>query len=155
MSPRSSSPMGRSRGRSNSPPSPFSALIDRYKKAVCRGAVEDSTLCTIRVHARHLKRILGEKLDVKALTETNSKSTSTRRAEKNKQKTAISPITIRKELTTLSGVWTWAMASGVVATFPNKGLKYPKGTEKPSFQTWEEIDKQIERGKPRKVPTSR
>ena len=72
---------------------------------------------------------------------------NTRRAEKNKQKTAISPITIRKELTTLSGVWTWAMASGLVAAFPNKGLKYPKGTEKPPFQTWEEIEKQINRGK--------
>jgi integrase len=71
---------------------------------------------------------------------------NTRRSQKNNRKTAISPITIRKELTTLSGVWSWAMGEGLVAAFPNKGLKYPKGADKPPFQTWEEIEKQIERG---------
>jgi len=122
-------------------------LIHQYENAVSGGAIEESTLRTIRIHARHLKRILGEDLDVQALTRDQLQAyINTRRAQRNKQGTAISPVTIRKELTTLSGVWTWAMASGVVGPFPNKGLKYPKGTEKPPFQTWEEIEKQIKRG---------
>lgn len=31
--------------------------------------------------------------------------------------------------------------------FPNKGLTYPKLSEKQPFQTWEEIEWQVERGK--------
>jgi integrase len=30
--------------------------------------------------------------------------------------------------------------------FPNRGLKFPKADEKPPFQTWQEIERQIERG---------
>ena len=123
-------------------------LIDRYEKAVSGGAVEASTLYTIRIHTKHLKRILGEDLDVRALTRDGLQDyINRRRTQRDNRGTAISPVTIRKELTTLSGVWTWATAAGFVGPFPNKGLKYPKGSEKPPFQTWEEIEKQIERGK--------
>jgi len=123
------------------------SLVDQYEKAVSGGAVEDSTLYTIRIHAKHLKRILGEELDVRLITRDHLQQyINTRRAQRSKRGTAISPVTIRKELTTLSGVWTWAAASGLVGPFPNKGLKYPKGAEKPPFQTWEEILRQIERG---------
>ena len=38
------------------------------------------------------------------------------------------------------------MTAGKVGPFPNQGLKYPKTAEKPPFQTWEEIEKQIKRG---------
>jgi integrase len=34
----------------------------------------------------------------------------------------------------------------MVGQFHNKGLKYPKGAEKPPFQTWKEIEQQIKRG---------
>src|SRR5262249_36840955 len=30
--------------------------------------------------------------------------------------------------------------------FPHRGLKYPKTSEKPPFQTWEEIERQIQSG---------
>lgn len=122
-------------------------LIDRYEKAISGGVVEDSTLGTIRVHAKHLKRILGESIDVRALTREHLQGyINSRRSQKSSRGTAISPVTIRKELTTLSAVWTWGMGEGLVGSFPNKGLKYPKGSEKPPFQTWEEIEKQIKRG---------
>jgi len=122
------------------------SLIGQYETAVSGGAVEESTLYTIRIHAKHLKRILGEDLDVRLITRDHLQQyINTRRAQRSKMGTAISPVTIRKELTTLSGVWTWAAASGL-GPFPNKGLKYPKGAEKPSFQTWEEIEAQIGRG---------
>jgi integrase len=122
-------------------------LIGKYEKAISGGAVEQSTLCTIRIHSKHLKRILGEDTDVRSITRDHLQEyINTRRAQRSKRGTAISPVTIRKELTTLSGVWTWAMSSGLVEAFPNRGLKYPKGVEKPPFQTWEEIERQIERG---------
>jgi hypothetical protein len=34
----------------------------------------------------------------------------------------------------------------LTGTFPNKGLVYPKSTEKPPFQTRAEIEAQLERG---------
>ncbi|MCC7086524.1 MAG: site-specific integrase [Pirellulales bacterium] len=122
-------------------------LLDQYEKAISGGVVEDSTLATIRIHAKHLKRILGEKTDVRTISRDRLQEyINARRAQRSNRGTAISPITIRKELTTLSGVWSWAIPGGVIGPFPNKGLKYPKGVDKSPFQTWEEIEKQIERG---------
>jgi integrase len=34
----------------------------------------------------------------------------------------------------------------VTGTFPHRGLKYPKTTEKPPFRTWDEIERQIQMG---------
>ena len=34
----------------------------------------------------------------------------------------------------------------LLGEFPRKGLRLPKTSEKPPFQTWQEIDRQIERG---------
>ena len=122
-------------------------LTDRYEKAISGGVVEDSTLTTIRTHLKHLKRILGEDTDVRAITRDRLQEyISSRRTQRSNRGTAISPISIRKELTTLSGVWSWAMPAGLVGPFPNKGLKYPKGADKPPFQTYEDIEKQIARG---------
>jgi integrase len=39
-----------------------------------------------------------------------------------------------------------AEAGLLTGPFPHRGLKYPKTTEKPSFQTWEEIERQIAAG---------
>ena len=111
-------------------------LTDRYEKAISGGVVEDSTLTTIRTHVKHLKRILGEDTDVRTITRDRLQEyIGSRRAQRSNRGTAISPISIRKELTTLSGVWSWAMPAGLVGPFPNKGLKYPKGADKPPFQT--------------------
>jgi hypothetical protein len=37
-------------------------------------------------------------------------------------------------------------AGQVKGAFPNRGLKYPKASQKPPFQTWQQITRQIERG---------
>jgi integrase len=59
----------------------------------------------------------------------------------------ISPVTVKKELTTLRGIWNWGMLNGLFEQpFPAKGLKFPKTTEKPHFQTFSEIQTQIKRG---------
>jgi integrase len=123
-------------------------LIERYEKAISCGAVEESTLYTIRIHMKHLKAVLDEGLDVHSLTRNHLQEyVNRRRAQKNNRGGTISPVTIRKELATLSGAWTWGIGEGLVGPFPNKGLKYPKGAEKPPFQTWQEIEKQIARGR--------
>lgn len=122
-------------------------LIQQYEESLPKGAIEESTRYTIKIHAGHLKEVLGESLSVRCLTRDDlQRYINTRAKKKGRHGKTLSPITIRKELTTLSGMWTWAMVAGKVGPFPNKGLKYPKVAEKPPFQTWQEIEKQIERG---------
>ncbi len=122
-------------------------LIYQYEESLPKGAIEESTRYTIKIHASHLKEVLGESLSVRCLTRDDlQRYINTRAKKKGRHGKTLSPITIRKEVTTLSGIWTWAMAAGRVGPFPNKGLKYPKVSEKPPFQTWQEIEKQIKRG---------
>jgi integrase len=41
----------------------------------------------------------------------------------------------------------WAVQTGILeGTFPNKGLRYPKGEDKRPFMTWEDIERRIGRG---------
>jgi integrase len=56
-------------------------------------------------------------------------------------------VTIRKEMSSFRAVWNWAKRAGHLSLpFPNGGLVYPKTDEKPPFQTWAEIERQIGRG---------
>ena len=55
--------------------------------------------------------------------------------------------TINKELVTFQSVWNWAKDMGKLkGEFPKKNLRFPKTEEKPPFQTWTEIESQIELG---------
>jgi integrase len=51
-------------------------------------------------------------------------------------------------VTSVRACWNWGLGAGLVGRpFPaNKALKYPKGDEKPPFQTWAEIERQLARG---------
>ena len=54
---------------------------------------------------------------------------------------------IRKEIVTLRTAWNWGARMELVAgRFPYVGLRYPKGDEKPPFQTREEIRRQVAAG---------
>lgn len=122
-------------------------LIERYNVAMPSGSLEESTRSTIRIHAGHLKKILGENKDVRTLTrEDLQRYINVRAKKKGRRGRDMSSVTIRKEVVTLSGMWSWAMSGGLVGPFPNKGLRYPKAVEKPPFQTWVEIEQRIGRG---------
>jgi integrase len=57
--------------------------------------------------------------------------------------------TIRKELATLRGVWSWAFKRkhvSVASTWKMSDLTLPKSHEKPPFQTWDQITRKIQRG---------
>ena len=59
----------------------------------------------------------------------------------------VSATTIRKEVVTLGSAWRWAVSTNLLSgSYPSQGLRYPKTDEKPPFQTWEEIEQQIETG---------
>jgi integrase len=122
-------------------------LIDLYMGAHV-GAKEKNTLYTARIHANHLRKTLGDGFAIQSLTAADLQSHIQRRAKaKGRGGKPLRPYTIKKEITGLSGVWTWAVRMGhLTGTFPNHGLVYPKSAEKPPFHTRAEIEEQLKRG---------
>ena len=69
----------------------------------------------------------------------------TERSKEPGRRGNLSAATIRKELATLSSLWNWAVGQGYVkGPFPRKGLIFPKQEDKPAFQTWSQIERQIQ-----------
>ncbi|QDT11999.1 hypothetical protein [Planctomycetes bacterium K23_9] len=132
-------------------------LFTKFFDAMPPGILEDTTPKTMRLHVRHLIRILKARCKIQQLTKQDlQRCINKRAAEKtqyivdktlprSKQKrTPVSATTIRKEIVTLGTVWRWAETEPLVSgAFPNRGLRLPKTDEKPPFQTWEEIERQI------------
>jgi integrase len=137
---------GKRRERPNAPCSlTLEELFQKYKEQMPPGTMEANSLETVELHMKHFLRHLGTRFIVQKLTLAVLQSYVASRSRDRKR--PISPITIKKEVTSLSSIWNWATQMGLVkGVFPNRGLKYPKTTEKPPFQTWEEIERQIERG---------
>ncbi len=122
-------------------------LTDEYKEAI-DGSLEDTTLYTIGIHTSHLLRLLGRRFNPRELDQENLQTyISARQKEKTNKRTNVTPSTVRKEVATLSAIWSWAPESYRLPPFPSKAkLRYRKSAEKPPFQTWEEIEQQIKRG---------
>jgi integrase len=112
------------------------------------GAQESNTIYTARIHANHLKTTLGDDFAVQNLAASDLQMHVERRAKaKGRGGKPLSPTTIKKEIASFSGIWSWATRMGhLTGAFPNKGLVYPKTAEKPPFQTRAEIEEQITRG---------
>jgi integrase len=129
-------------------PLTLSALFQEYRDHLPDGTMESNSLYTAKVHMAHFERVVGKGFSVRGLSLDDLQSYVQQRGkEKGRRKGRVSPTTMRKELSTLSAVWSWARAtSRVEGPFPNKGLRFPKTNEKPPFQTKEEIVRQIARG---------
>ena len=126
-------------------------LFDDYLTRHPEGAKEETTRCTEKIHIKHMKRILGEKTLLSAITSATLQTyVEARSRESSKvRKKPISHITIRKELATLSSIWCqWGMPQGLVKMEPpTRRLIYQKSKQKLPFQTWEQITRQISRNK--------
>jgi hypothetical protein len=138
--------------RTNKPEAPetltFSVLRDRYLAAHSYGAMEDNSLETVKMHLRHFEKSLGASFPMPTLRLGHLQEHVERRSKAHGiHKRSISPTTLRKEAASLRAAWNWAVAAELLAgAFPNRGLKFPKTSEKPPFQTWKEITRQINRG---------
>lgn len=129
-------------------PLTLARLEQKYVAALSVGAVELNSLDTIRMHLRHIERTFGGGFLMETLTLERLQEHVVRRVRaKGILKRPLSPITIRKEIASLRAAWNWAVQAKLLAgPFPNRGLKFPKTTEKPPFQTWAEIERQISQG---------
>lgn len=125
----------------------LSELFQKFFDQIPTGNLEESTLKGMHIHERHLMRLMGEIKDVSKLSQIDLQSYVNRRSQERTQSgTLVGPVTINKELVTLGTAWRWATTAGVFAgEFPRKGIRLPKADEAPPFQTWDEIERQIER----------
>ena len=123
-------------------------LFRDYRAHLPMDSMEANSLKTAQLHMKHLTRILGRNSLVQQIgVEDLQRFINSRSAEPGRRGRPVSPVTIKKELSTFSGVWRWAKALAIVEhAFPNTTLKFPKTEEKPPFQTWAEIERQIARG---------
>jgi integrase len=123
-------------------------LFDAYFTSLPEGSLEPSTIGGMRQHEKQLYRVFGESFSIQSLTTGELQRFVEKRSKDNGRRgRKVMPTTIKKAIVTLRTVWNWAVKSGrLTGRFPNQGLKYPKATEKPPFQTRKEIEQQIGRG---------
>ncbi len=117
---------------------------------LCTGrALEPESLRIAEPHIRHFVRILSVR---KALGDIDLDDLQhyvlKRSKEPGKRGLRVSVGTIRKELATLTTLWNWAVQHDYVAgPLPKAGLKFPKLEERPPFQTYARIERQVLRGR--------
>lgn len=117
-------------------------LRDRYVSTHSNGTIEANSLGTVRLHFSHLCRSLGEGFPLPELSLSRLQEYVDGRSRKG-----ISPVTVRKELATLRAAWNWGGPMGLSSgPFPARGLRYPKGKEKPPFLTRAQIEREIASG---------
>ena len=128
---------------------------------ICDGYLADqqgkaaTTLVTEGVHMRHFKQVLGAKTKLRTITIRELQDYVNKRAkETNGNGKPTSGATIRKELGTFIQLWAWAkQRKYVIRDCPiyderrRWAVKLPKPTEKEKFQTWDEIERRIARGR--------
>jgi integrase len=125
----------------------FKAAIDEYFRVMPDDSMEQSSINTTNTHLKHLQRLLGKNLDIRRLSFSDLQEYVTTRSGESGRQGRVSPVTIRKEIATLSGLWGWLLKAGLATIqFPGKGLRYSKTDEKPPFQTRTEIERQIAGG---------
>ncbi len=122
-------------------------LFARYEQDMPPGATEANSLYTIRIHKKHLLRLLGGRTPLAALSPSTVQGYINGRAKEEYRGKSISSKTIKKEVTTLRSVWNWGKDHELVTgDAPTKGLRYEKENPKPGFMTWEEIERRVGRG---------
>jgi integrase len=135
-------------GNGDGAPLPLTTAFDNYLAALPENSLAPETRRVARIHMTRLQEILGRETPLGEINKARLQTYVTQREkQKGRRGKPISPVTIKKELGTLSAVWTWAKDNRHLAgTFPGRGLRFSSTAEKPPFQTREQIERQIELG---------
>jgi integrase len=119
-------------------------LRDRYLETHANGSLEIHTIRGIRRHFGHLVRHFGESFPIRTMTLADLQGYADKRAKAKGRRGKLLPVTIKKEIVTLSIAWNWGARMDLVAgRCPVDGLRYAKGDEKPPFQSRAEIERQL------------
>lgn len=123
----------------------LSGLFDLYFDSIPPGTYEPDSLKMLQLHRNSLERVFGAKFNLRTLGYNDLQSFVNRRAlDKGRRGKPLNAATIKKEISTLRGLWKWAASSGKIPNrdFPSVGLRYPKTEELPPFQTFAEVSLQ-------------
>lgn len=124
-------------------------LFAVYGEKFSATAKEANTRRVERLHSRHLERVLGSRTPLRQITTASVQQYVDGRAAEKWNGKLIKAETIRKEVATLRMVWTWATRQNLVKeSAPNLAarLTFPKGSQKPPFQTWDQVKAITARG---------
>ncbi|MCG8651729.1 MAG: site-specific integrase [Pirellulales bacterium] len=126
----------------------LSALFKDFFDDIPEGNLEETTLNGMRLHARHLQRLIGNQFAVQQLSLDDLQGYVTKRSkEKTNKGTNVSANTINKELVTFRTAWGYGTRTGKLhGSFPREGIRLPKAKEMPIFQTWKQIETQVQQG---------
>ena len=119
----------------------LAALFAEYFSKLPSGSLELCTISAMKRHQRQLEQRFGRGFLINGLTSSKLQSYVENRArDDGRNGRKVSPVTIKKAIITLRTVWNWGRHHELVTKpYPSRGLKYPKGTEKPPFKTFSEI----------------
>ena len=106
-----------------------SELCDRYRVSPDYRRLEPSTRYTCDIHLNHLA----------SLGRIRSSELARTDLQRYADERPVAPVTKRKELATLSTVWTFALREGFVAEPLPKGVDFGREADKPPFATHAEI----------------
>jgi integrase len=111
-------------------------------------SIEPSTRQMFEIHIRHLQRVFGNSVTLAELQLADlQRYVNHRASQRGIRGRTLSPATIKLEIVTLNTVWRWGNSNAYIdRPLPKRGLRLPRGIEKPLFQTWEEIERKIATG---------
>ncbi len=123
-------------------------VCDTYLVSFPRGAKEESTLGTERIHLGHFRRILGGSRCIAEVTTQDLQNYVLKReCQKGDYGRQISATTINKELQTFRQLWEYARERGFVTEEnPTAQVRKPRRDQKLPFMAWEQIEAHISRG---------
>lgn len=120
----------------------LAVVIEKFKEATPSGAKQPNTLATEETHFNWFRAIIGGRKPFRTI-----KTTELQTYTKTRLKT-VKSATVAKELATYNQLWNFAVEhlNIVDGVSPKKGVKIPKGDNKPPFKTWVEIERIVARG---------
>ena len=121
--------------------------IDAYFDSLPENAKAASSLRTEKIHANHLLRILQRGTVLRDIGVAELQRYVNRRSREDGLKgKPVQPETIKKDLATFRQVRNFAKARGWVdGDLPLRDVRHPKADAKEPFQTWDQIERKIER----------
>jgi integrase len=136
------------------PPQPetltLAALFADFWNKLPADSLEQSTITGMKIHQRRLEKHFGKAFLIPSLTLTHLQDYVERRSrDYGLHGRRVTAVTIKKAIVTLRTVWNWGRQHELIdKVFPSKGLKFPKGTEKPPFMTFAEVERRVRKAMP-------
>ena len=123
----------------------LSELFTHFFDSIPDGSLEPRTIAQMKSHRVHLEGFFGKNFSLVKLSFNELQKYVVKRSKgKGIRGRTTNSNTIKKEIVTLRSLWKWCVASGRIPKnpFPSSGLRYPKSTEMPVFQTFTDVLKQ-------------